>query len=243
MEANPAGRNSVSDADRWRFRGAMRRAVDELKVFQRMCYSLPAEASDDNDESSFDDCIPPGARMMGSVRGEAGETILHLAFLLRQYEIGRFIIRLEPMMLGTLWEGAKYRGESILHVLCAQGCLPEMRLLTFMALHPPDELLCVDATATSARPAAFSQTLVLHHMSSGGARRNPNTGTQRHSLSQLAMLQEDDDGARSNCRINPHLASMSRTVVMQDVSNRAATGPKFIDYSLQRRCNLARRFL
>ena len=75
--------------------------------------------------------------LLCAARGEAGETVLHYAYLLREYALASWILELEPMLLPCCYVGSKYGGETALHILSAQvNSIGEIRALARRALHP-----------------------------------------------------------------------------------------------------------
>lgn len=75
-------------------------------------------------------------RFMASYRGAAGETIAHTACLLRLYDVLFLILDMEPMVISEAYEGSKYKGETILHMLCSHGSIVTLRRLARRALFP-----------------------------------------------------------------------------------------------------------
>jgi hypothetical protein len=111
----------TSAAASWRHRAALRRARRAVLDMQR---ALQGEG-----------------RLLSSVRGEAGESLLHLACLFSQYDHALWLLRCEPMLLATVYEGSKYRGEGSVHIMAAQGAAADLRAFAKFALFPDREML------------------------------------------------------------------------------------------------------
>lgn len=83
-------------------------------------------------------------RLMASCRGEAGETIAHMACLLRLYDVVMLLLDMEPMLIAEGYTGTQYRGETLLHMLCAGGQLVQLRRFAQRALFPRDEIVACE---------------------------------------------------------------------------------------------------
>lgn len=80
-------------------------------------------------------------RFMASYRGEAGETIAHMACLLQLHDVLLTLLDMEPMLIAEAYAGTQYKGETLLHMLCASGSLLQLRRFAQRALYPRDEIV------------------------------------------------------------------------------------------------------
>lgn len=80
--------------------------------------------------------------MLSDARGAVGETLFHFAILRDQFSLALDLLRREPALLATTYWEKKYKGETVLHMLCADPSPQGRKMLVELAmaaLHPPNE--------------------------------------------------------------------------------------------------------
>ena len=125
-------------------------------------------------------------QLMCAVRGEAGETVLHYAYLVRAYDFASWLLDLEPMLFACSYSGDTYGGETALHILCAQheeGSIAEVRKLARHVLHPLARSLAGPAAAAAAAAIAGGDR------SGGSAAPPPWAGQARNTAQREADVE------------------------------------------------------